>query len=173
MRQQPPIRTIDDLAFEFGRKALLRRWLAWILDTALLVAAVGGTILAIPSLNETGSRSPIAIGIITFLLYFFVLESRWGITVGKLFVDIRVVDANGNPPGAFKTFLRTVMRVVEANPAILGSMPAAMSIFKSPVSQRIGDRMADTYVLRRKDLKLVLQQDENNDEPIDQAAVVL
>lgn len=173
MRQQPPILTIDDVAFEFGRKALLRRCLAWLLDTALLASAIGGTILAVPSLRETGSRSPIAIGILTCFLYFFVLESRWGITVGKLLLDIRVVDKHGNPPGAFKSFLRTLLRVLEANPAIFGAMPAAMCIFKSPVSQRIGDRMAETYVLRRKDLKLVPQADEENDEPVEAATVPL
>lgn len=41
-----------------------------------------------------------------------VLEGRWGVTVGKLALKLRVVDAQGRPPGYGKAAIRTLLRAL-------------------------------------------------------------
>jgi len=146
------IETIDDLAFEFSRAALFRRWLAMITDLIIIVLFSGIVITLLDSVQKSVPMiSILIVGAIWFSYYFF-MESRWGMTPGKMITSIRVVDEQGNPPDMGKTAIRTLARLIEANPFILGTLPAAISIFTSKASQRIGDRIAKTYVLRKSDL---------------------
>lgn len=156
------INTIDELAFEYGRNALLLRWVASILDLIVLGGVFFVIHLLMPSLAAGASMLlfPIILG--TWLGYFFCFEALWGATPGKLMVNIRVVDSEGNTPDRIKTAVRTVARLIEANPVLLGGIPAVISAFTSKVSQRIGDRIAGTYVLRKKHLDLMLYTDTQN-----------
>jgi len=83
-------------------------------------------------------------------LYFPLLEGIKGWTVGKFICCIRVVNEEGNKPGFPKAFIRTLLRFVEANPFLLGALPAVISLLLSKSHQRIGDRLAGTYVVKSK-----------------------
>jgi uncharacterized RDD family membrane protein YckC len=156
MRKELPINNADDLAFEYGRSALLRRWLAATVDLLTIVAVMGACINGFPVFREGGSGLIIPITIVFWFCYFFFFESLLGATPGKFLANLRVVDINGNPPGMQKGAIRTLMRLFEANPVLFGSLPAIISIYTSTVSQRIGDRFAGTYVVRRKDLRKIV-----------------
>ena len=90
--------------------------------------------------------------IILACLYFPILEGTRGWTIGKYVCSIRVINEEGNPPGFFKALMRTLLRIFEVNPFILGALPAAISLLLSKSHQRIGDRLANTYVVKSKSL---------------------
>jgi uncharacterized RDD family membrane protein YckC len=148
-----PITSIDDLAYEQSRSALFRRWLAADVDLLLIGTLVFTAISLNPLVHDNEPLLPITIGAVLWFSYYFFSESRWGATPGKLLLGLRVVDADGNVPSVGKTTVRTLMRLVEVNPVLMGALPAGLSIFSSKTSQRIGDRLAETYVLRKRDLE--------------------
>lgn len=148
-----PITSVDDLAYERSRTALFRRWLAANIDVLLVGAIILAATALNPLVHDNQPLLPIGIGAILWFSYYFFTESRWGATPGKLLLGLRVVDAEGNIPNMGKTTVRTLMRLVETNPLFIGGLPAGLSIFSSKTSQRIGDRMVETYVLRKRDLE--------------------
>ncbi|OGU07787.1 MAG: hypothetical protein A2075_19265 [Geobacteraceae bacterium GWC2_58_44] len=94
-----------------------------------------------------------AVIIITFIvLYFTVLETMYGKTVGKFICKLSVVDANGEKPKFWQSLVRTLTRVIELNPKVLGPVPAFLCLLIAKKRQRIGDLLAKTYVVRDIDL---------------------
>jgi uncharacterized RDD family membrane protein YckC len=139
------------------RSYLLLRWLgAWIdfvvvfLSLALPDAALGNTLY-----QET-----IWIWLVAPVIYFPVSEGIWGRSLGKLITGTMVVDAAGRAPGILKAALRTVTRLVEVNPLLLGGLPAGIAVVMSRRRQRLGDMLARTYVVRLKDLAAIRQMND-------------
>jgi len=87
-------------------------------------------------------------------LYFVVLEGRWGATLGKLAMRLRVVDGRGRPPGYLPALVRMVLRLIELNP-LVGGIPAGLVALFSVSKQRMGDMLAGTYVLYVEDVRRV------------------
>ncbi len=86
---------------------------------------------------------------LTFLgiifVYFVVLEGTFGVTVGKRVVGIKVVDLSGGRPGLQKSFVRNILRLVDALPVM--SILRAVLILPSLERTRVGDRVAKTRVV--------------------------
>jgi len=120
---------------------------AW-LDYGILF--VIGFVTALVVVTQYAFLFPIYI--IFACLYFPVLEGIKGWTIGKLICCIRVIDIEGNPPGFSKAFVRTLLRVVEANPFLIGGFPAGIAIFVYRSHQRLGDKLANTYVVKSRSL---------------------
>src|SRR5215471_3645783 len=55
---------------------------------------------------------------LTYLLYFFVFELVWGRTPGKFFQGLVVRDINGGGCNVTQILLRTLARILEANPIL-------------------------------------------------------
>ncbi|WP_461535111.1 RDD family protein [Spongorhabdus nitratireducens] len=83
------------------------------------------------------------------VLYYWVMEVRFGGTIGKFAMKIKVVNAEGNYPSVGQVFLRTVTRPVEVNPFFLVAIPAFVFAFFTPKRQRLGDLISKTYVIPR------------------------
>ena len=133
-----------------GGALLFRRWLgAWIdfIATAVL--------LFLPAflLNWSGTASPpLAVllaltGFALALFYFPITEGLWGRSIGKLVSGTVVVDEKGRTPGIGKAALRTLTRLLEVNPFLLGGLPAGIVSMNTKGLQRIGDLWAGTYVV--------------------------
>ena len=87
------------------------------------------------------------------IVYFVALEGAWGRTLGKLITGTIVVDSSGRAPGMLKAVTRTLLRLVEVDPLLIGGLPAGIALLVTKRHQRIGDLLAGTYVVRRKDLR--------------------
>src|SRR5215831_11967160 len=87
---------------------------------------------------------------LTYLLYFFVFELVWARTPGKFFQGLVVRDLDGGRCNVKQILLRTVARILEANPILLGGIPAGVAIMASTQKQRIGDTLAHTVVVSRQ-----------------------
>jgi uncharacterized RDD family membrane protein YckC len=89
--------------------------------------------------------------------YFPVFEHIYGRTLGKLVCRVRVVDTAGARPSWGQACVRTLLRLIEVNPALLGGLPAGIAVLTSKKRQRIGDMAANTFVLREEDYRYLTQ----------------
>ena len=130
------------------------RWVATIVDEIVLF--VGMLLLLVGAEALLGNalyQKTLIIWLLPLLAYYPVLEGLYGATPGKQLAGLRVVDANGNPPGLWKATIRTVLRLVEVNPFMLGGIVAAIAVLASRSRQRLGDMAAGTYVLTNDDMR--------------------
>ena len=130
-----------------------RRVVATLVDTVVLTLVGGGIAgVFIGVLAGGDGESPLA-GVAGLLIlvfsfaYYIVMEARWGQTLGKMIVGIKVVrEDTGRPPGLGGAVLRTVLRIVDG---IGNYLVAFVVVLASGKNQRLGDMAARTLVVRK------------------------
>ena len=85
-----------------------------------------------------------------YLAYFVVLEGLWSRTLGKFFQGLMVRKLDGSRCDWKAALIRSVLRVFEVNPLLLGGLPAGLVVIASKRKQRIGDLLAGTVVVSNK-----------------------
>ena len=137
------------------------RFVAILIDY-LIIGVISG-ILAIPLLvaaiavNVTNgnvsavSWGPIVallvVGLIVWFLYFTLLEGRYGQTVGKMALSIKVVrEVDGAPIDYGEAAVRTILRIIDG---LFDYLIGAVFIWTSDEKQRLGDRVAHTVVVSK------------------------
>jgi uncharacterized RDD family membrane protein YckC len=120
------------------------RIFAFILDNLLAMVAA---FLAVAALKSDSAYLAGGALCLTYLGYFFLSEAFWSRTPGKFLQGLMVVDPSGGRCGWRRALLRTLLRVVEANPLLLGGLPAGIAILASERNQRLGDLAAGTLVV--------------------------
>ncbi len=83
-----------------------------------------------------------------YLAYFFLFEALVGSTPGKMIFGLWVRRIEGGRCSWQQAAVRTVARVIEVNPLLLGALPAAIVVVASKNRQRLGDMLAGTVVRR-------------------------
>jgi uncharacterized RDD family membrane protein YckC len=136
---------------------LFFRWLSTIIDYVSLTLFV--VLLALIGKSAGLAGPGVAVGIAGVLLYFPITEGLWGRGLGKLITGLVVVDRDGRPPGLWKATVRTLLRLVEINPFLIGGIPAAIAVGVSQHHQRLGDMAADTFVIPKRALARVGPED--------------
>jgi len=126
------------------------RFLALLIDS-LILGAVNGILVALfpPSPGAVGLVGPGLAGLIggiIAIVYTFGLEATQGATLGKRVLGLRVVKTDGSPIGWSESIIRNLLRIVDA---LFGYLVGAILIWTSPQRQRLGDRVANTVVVRR------------------------
>lgn len=143
--------TARDVAAQYDNHIIWRRFLSYLIDTGAVILCAGIAGAPLP----TGHQLPLVAGAVLATAYFVVLEGFYGCSLGRLATFTRVVDQSGMPPGLLKALIRTALRFLEANPLPLGGAVAGLVAGYTPARQRVGDLLAQTYVLRTSDLHLV------------------
>jgi len=112
------------------------------------------TVLAIVAVSLANTKTP-AIGgavlAITYLSYFLIFEALWARTPGKYIQGLEVCKLDGSRCGFGAILIRTLMRLFEVNPILLGALPAGLSILLTWRKQRIGDFLGKSLVISTKD----------------------
>lgn len=90
----------------------------------------------------------VAVAVLAFLAYYFIFESLFSRTPGKLLMGLVVRKFDGGKCGWREAAIRTALRVAEVNPLVLGALPACAMVLISKHRQRLGDKLADTVVVR-------------------------
>jgi len=139
-------------------RLLFKRWLGcWIDFIALaLLLFLPGFMAGLAGLGSLGTGIDTALGLsglVLMLLYFPIAEGVWGRSLGKLIAGTIVVNDGGSPPGVGKAAIRTLLRLVEVNPFLLGGLPAGIVSMNTRANQRIGDLLAGTYVVPLGELR--------------------
>jgi uncharacterized RDD family membrane protein YckC len=137
------------------------RFVAILIDY-IIIGVISG-ILVIPLLVATiavnvtnGNVSAVSLGpivvlsvvaLVVWFLYFTLLEGRYGQTVGKMALSIKVVrEADGAPIDYGEAAVRTVLRIIDG---LFDYLIGAIFIWTSDEKQRLGDRVAHTVVVSK------------------------
>lgn len=154
-----------EIRYEIG--GIGSRALAAVLDDLMVLTAVSLIIAVIALLEDslqtlTGPVSRLGenltLALFTFLAYvlwfayYIGFEILWnGQTPGKRALGLRVMMLDGTPVTPYAIFIRELVRVVDALPiCILGYNVAGVLAFFSPYGQRLGDKLAGTFVVKER-----------------------
>ena len=110
---------------------------------------VKGTWLMLPEDHLWIIFDPLcAIFLIIIFAYFIFSEGLTGLTIGKLIFGLKVLTVGGKKITLRQSVIRNFGRLVDGLPMF--NIFGIISIVKSPIKQRIGDKMAKTIVERRR-----------------------
>jgi uncharacterized RDD family membrane protein YckC len=118
------------------------RFLALLID-AILIGIVTGLLTSL--LRNAPGVAGLLDTIIVFG-YYIVLEATQGATVGKMALGLRVVKTNGAPITWTDSIIRNLLRIIDG---LFAYLVGAILIWSSPLKQRLGDRAANTVVVKR------------------------
>ena len=128
------------------------RFVAWFVDLIVLIALGYALALATGNTTEEGFVLTGPLALLYFaagFAYYIVLEATIGATLGKLLTNLRVVKEDGARLDWSSSVVRNVFRLVDALPLLIPYLVGAILVWTSEKNQRLGDRVADTVVVRR------------------------
>ena len=126
------------------------RAVAMIID--MIIIMVVGYVLAM----FTGGTSaagfelqggPAFLWFLLVLAYFIVMEAQQGGTVGKLVLGLRVVNDGGGAIDWKASIVRNILRIIDGLPGFY--LIGAILVWTSDKKQRLGDRVANTVVVKK------------------------
>lgn len=88
------------------------------------------------------------LNVVVLVLLAGVLEGRTGWTPGKLALGVRVVRPDGSAPGIGRALARLAGWLVDGFPYFPFGLVAFITALVNAQHRRVGDMMADTYVVR-------------------------
>jgi uncharacterized RDD family membrane protein YckC len=128
-----------------------RRFLALVVDSAIVLAASASvsqlTLLALPAALGALVRALVLLALGWGYHVYFETRHQ-GQPPGKRLAGIRVVDGRGLPLSAEQSFVRNVVRVLDALP--LGYALGGLCSQLDGERRRLGDLAADTLVVRER-----------------------
>ncbi len=119
------------------------RFLALLID-GIIIGVVAGLLSFI--LRNAPGLSGGLIGLLA-IAYYIVMEATQGATVGKMALGLRVVKTDGSPISWSESVIRNLLRIIDG---LFVYLVGAILIWTSPLKQRLGDRVANTVVIRKR-----------------------
>lgn len=126
-------------------------WFTLLFVATYAVASVTGDITTSGSgidanLTGTAGLAALVLWLGLSVGYHTILEWRYGKTIGKHLVNVRVADADGSSPTFGSSLLRNVVRLVDVLPFfyVIGLVVAVLS----DRNQRLGDKVGGTVVVK-------------------------
>lgn len=145
------VTTPEGMELSFTLAGPIARFLAIVIDTMLVIVAIGflSSLLFFltPMFSDLASGVAIFGGFAIWVLYGILLE--WlmrGQTIGKRIMGIRVMDARGLNLQLDQAIIRNLVRVADQLPAFY--LVGGLCAYLSPQFQRLGDIAAGTVVVR-------------------------
>ncbi|MBI3882218.1 MAG: RDD family protein [Verrucomicrobia bacterium] len=145
------IRTPEGIAFSLLLAGPVTRFLAWLVDVGIVIAA---TVLINSVAGILGVLSPDFAQALAVLLFFglqigYGIGAEWwwrGQTVGKRLLRLQVMDAAGLRLHFSQIVIRNLLRFVDGLPAFY--LVGGLACLISKRAQRLGDLAANTIVIR-------------------------
>jgi uncharacterized RDD family membrane protein YckC len=85
-----------------------------------------------------------------WLVLYVILPGVKGTSPGKALLGLKLVNAEGRPPGMLRAFLRYILLIVDEFPYIIPMLTGFIVALNSERNQRVGDMAAGTYVIDKK-----------------------
>jgi uncharacterized RDD family membrane protein YckC len=142
--------TVQSIAEKYGGSIIVLRWFGCWVD---LVGCACCLLIPDWLLGNAFYQRTIVVWLVLAVAYYVVPEWLWGRTLGKLITGTVIVNESGGRPGLGQVVVRTLMRLIEVNPLLMGGIPAGIVAAISKRKQRLGDMIANTYVIRSRDLR--------------------
>jgi uncharacterized RDD family membrane protein YckC len=114
-------------------------------DLNATVAQINATVTQVSGALSAVIAAAAAITLIVWFLYYTLLEGRYGQTLGKWFVKVKVVKEDGGPISYGDAAVRTILRIIDG---LIDYLVGAILIWTSDKKQRLGDRLAHTAVVQ-------------------------
>jgi uncharacterized RDD family membrane protein YckC len=114
-------------------------------DLNATVAQINATLTQVSGALSAGIVAAAIITLIVWFLYYTLLEGRYGQTIGKWFVKIKVVKEDDAPISYGDAAVRTILRIIDG---LFDYLVGAILIWTSDKKQRLGDRLAHTVVVQ-------------------------
>ncbi|QSG08758.1 RDD family protein [Halapricum desulfuricans] len=126
-------------------------WMALFMITVSAVGLMTGDLQTTSEGVETNLEGGAALAGLTLwlavsILYHTVLEWRWGKTLGKYLVSIKVTGVDGKSPSLLGSLLRNLLRLIDWLPFFY--LVGIVTIAVSKSDRRLGDRVGNTIVVR-------------------------
>jgi uncharacterized RDD family membrane protein YckC len=140
------------------------RFFAMVIDN---LAAAATAMVAASSLPEAFGSGLVGVAVFVYLAYYFVQETLWATTLGKLLLGLTIVKLDGTPHTGRGAAWRTIARLIEVNPIFLGALPGGLAVAFSKHHQRFGDMLAGSIVIERSrvdEVRRAAQQQTAADE---------
>ncbi|WP_342380869.1 RDD family protein [Myxococcus stipitatus] len=149
--------TPEYVEFRFTLAGLYSRFLAWLVDSAIVMALSLMTLMGLSFTMMAFPGIASALGIVVYFLvdwgYGIALETAWsGQTVGKRLLSLRVIQESGVRIGFYHAALRNLVRPVDRLPFLY--LVGGVAAMVSGSQQRLGDMLAGTIVVRERKLKV-------------------
>jgi uncharacterized RDD family membrane protein YckC len=157
------IETPELVSIEFPLAGIGSRFIATLVDSLILgavfIVLIFLAAFIIPALNLLGPKSASwGLGIFSLIIFlvfwgYFALSEAFnnGRTLGKRVAKIRVIHQSGRGVNFAEALARNLVRIIDLMPAFYGVGIAAM--FMSRQSQRLGDMVAGTLVVREREVE--------------------
>lgn len=164
-----PIVTGEAVPLDIRVARLGSRVLALLLDLIIQVVlygalqiavAVGVSALVASGVVDMALWTALSVVVMVFVLVGYptvMLTLTRGRTVGKMALGLRVVRDDGGPVGFRHSLTRTLVGVAVEWPGVLlpfgGWIISMVSMTANPLSKRLGDHAAGTFVVHERDLE--------------------
>ncbi|MFX0557648.1 RDD family protein [Maribacter sp. CXY002] len=149
--EQFQIETAQNISIDQNTAHLGDRILAFIIDTLIIVIYYVLMVWLLLAMDvEANDQWAIymLLGLPAFLYYFVMETFMDGKTIGKNFMQIRVVKLDGTKPNFSSFFVRWILRIIDISLSSGGL--AILTILIRGKGQRIGDIAAGTTVISEK-----------------------
>lgn len=170
LRKIAAIETHENVKIEYETANVGSRMLAYILDMIILYGTlvIVGIVIICLAINDLlnfdldidASFGNVFLYIAIFILVSFLLENFYfifferilkGQSPGKKAMRLRVVMTTGEPVSFVATVVRNFFRIADELPA--SNLVGGLLVFFGRHSQRLGDRIANTMVVKTENLK--------------------
>jgi uncharacterized RDD family membrane protein YckC len=149
------VATPERVAFEYRVAGIGSRFLAQVIDTLIMAAALTAVGFVCVGIAASGNSQLALLVFVVFIFllvfgYFALFEGIWsGQTVGKRALKLRVVGEHGEPVSTGQVLIRNFVRIVDFLPAWYGI--GIVVLFANGRGKRLGDLAAGTLVVRDRD----------------------
>ncbi len=127
--------------------------LVGIIIDGIVLGIIGYLIAAVTGSTTTGgfelTGGPAFIFYLLGFIYYILMETYVGGTLGKLALGMRVRMEDGSSCSLSASLIRNILRIVDALPGIIPYLLGAIFIWTSPRKQRLGDKLAKTVVVKK------------------------
>ncbi len=146
------VHTPEGVALHLPAAGPVPRALAWLIDLGIRLGVLSVSTALLGVLGKAGMGLYFILMFAMLWAYPVVCEAMFdGQTPGKRAMELRVVSADGAPVGWLASFVRNLMRTVDALPVGYGfGLVASLS---DPYGRRLGDLVAGTLVVHAPRLR--------------------
>lgn len=129
-----------------------------------LTAAQGGIQASNGTFGFQISGLPLVVAAVAWITYMTLMEGKYGASLGKRIMRLRVVTEGGSPVTLEAALIRNLLRFLDALPYVLPYLLGAIAASRSPMTQRFGDRLAETVVVARAPVREAKAPAQSRDE---------
>ncbi len=146
------VHTPEGVALHLPAAGPVPRALAWLIDLGIRLGVLSVSTALLGVLGKAGMGAYFILMFVMLWAYPVVCEAMFdGQTPGKRAMELRVVSADGAPVGWLASFVRNLMRTVDALP--VGYAFGLVTSLSDPFGRRLGDLVAGTLVIHAPRLR--------------------